>query len=151
MNWQLPYFKYRKLPFLSTESRDFTVASVIRLTRAQVVDIKRRLYQGDHQHDIAAAYGLNQGRISEINTGKRYADIVVGGDSLVPSEVLVGCDRSFASRFPRRVGRPVAYRAGIFAYSVSSDWRRAFIHASGPVGRVLNSGSMVRSSIGFIG
>lgn len=41
------------------------------LTTQDIVDIKLRLRRGDYQHDIAADYGLNQGRISEINTGKR--------------------------------------------------------------------------------
>ena len=34
-------------------------------------DIWQRLRAGDMQHDIAADYGVNAGRISEINTGKR--------------------------------------------------------------------------------
>lgn len=34
-------------------------------------EIRRRLDAGEKQHDIAASYGINQGRISEINTGKR--------------------------------------------------------------------------------
>ena len=36
--------------------------------------IKLRLAEGDLQHDIAADLGLNQGRISEVKTGKRGAD-----------------------------------------------------------------------------
>lgn len=47
----------------------------VRLTPAQVEIIWRRLRAGELQHDIAADLGLNQGRISEINTGKRYGDI----------------------------------------------------------------------------
>ena len=34
-----------------------------------------RLKSGDFQHVIAADYGINQGRISEINTGKRGSHI----------------------------------------------------------------------------
>jgi hypothetical protein len=34
-----------------------------------------RLRKGHHQHDIAADLGLNQGRVSEINTGKRGGHI----------------------------------------------------------------------------
>lgn len=37
--------------------------------------IKRMLLEGMKQHDIAAIYAVNQGRISEINTGKMYAEI----------------------------------------------------------------------------
>jgi len=41
-----------------------------RITPEMVRDIKLRLAKGEFQHDIAALHGLNQGRISEINTGK---------------------------------------------------------------------------------
>jgi hypothetical protein len=34
-------------------------------------EIRRRLALGEMQHDIAADLGLNQGRISEVSTGKR--------------------------------------------------------------------------------
>lgn len=34
-------------------------------------EIRRRLALGDIQHDIAADLGINQGRISEVNTGRR--------------------------------------------------------------------------------
>lgn len=38
--------------------------------------IKRLLRQGHLlQHDIAARFGINPGRVSEINTGKRYAEV----------------------------------------------------------------------------
>jgi len=34
-------------------------------------EIRSRLERGEYQHDIAADLGWNQGRISEIKTGKR--------------------------------------------------------------------------------
>ncbi len=49
--------------------------SVYDLSDEDVAEIKLRLGRGDHQHRIAADYDLNQGRISEINTGQRFADI----------------------------------------------------------------------------
>lgn len=49
------------------------MASAKNLTAQDIADIKARLRQGEYQHDIAADYGLNQGRVSEINTGKRGA------------------------------------------------------------------------------
>jgi hypothetical protein len=37
-------------------------------------EVKLRLANGELQHDIAADLGWNQGRISEVNTGKRGND-----------------------------------------------------------------------------
>lgn len=48
------------------------MATAKHLTAQDIADIKARLRQGEYQHHIAADYGLNQGRISEINTGKRH-------------------------------------------------------------------------------
>lgn len=49
------------------------MASVENLTLRDVAAIKARLNRGEYQHRIAADYDLNQGRISEIATGKRFA------------------------------------------------------------------------------
>jgi len=51
------------------------MASVTKLTPEQVSTIKARLARGDYQHRIAADFDLNQGRISEIATGKRFANV----------------------------------------------------------------------------
>ena len=51
------------------------MATAKRLTAQDIADIKVRLRQGEYQHHIAADYGLNQGRVSEINTGKRGVTI----------------------------------------------------------------------------
>lgn len=53
------------------------MATAKHLTARDIADIKARLRQGEYQHHIAADYGLNQGRISEINTGKRHPVPVV--------------------------------------------------------------------------
>jgi len=42
-----------------------------KLDDVTIREIKRRLALGDMQHDIAADLGINQGRVSEVNTGKR--------------------------------------------------------------------------------
>ena len=42
-------------------------------------DVKRRIAAGEYQHDIAASLGWNQGRVSEVKTGK------LGGDPDQPS------------------------------------------------------------------
>lgn len=41
-----------------------------KLTDDVIRDIWRRLKLGHFQHDIAADLGINQGRISEVKTGK---------------------------------------------------------------------------------
>lgn len=42
-----------------------------KLTDDTIREILRRLALGHYQHDIAADLGINQGRVSEVNTGKR--------------------------------------------------------------------------------
>jgi hypothetical protein len=51
-----------------------------RRERAKLTDdiiraIWARLRKGEYQHDIAADLGINQGRVSEVNTGKRGGHI----------------------------------------------------------------------------
>ena len=43
-------------------------------TFEQAIEIWEMLLRGLYQHDIAAALGLNQGRISEVKTGKRHPE-----------------------------------------------------------------------------
>ena len=51
------------------------MASIKGLTHHDVSIIKARLLKGEFQHRIAADYDLNQGRICEIATGKRFAHL----------------------------------------------------------------------------
>ena len=59
------------------------MATAKQLTAQDIADIKARLRQGEYQHHIAADYGLNQGRVSEINTGK------LGGSSARPQQLAM--------------------------------------------------------------
>ena len=43
----------------------------VKLNDETIHEIRRRLALGHFQHDIAADLGINQGRVSEVNTGKR--------------------------------------------------------------------------------
>lgn len=46
------------------------------LTAAHAAVIKRMLLNGrHHQHQIAAKLGINQGRVSEVKQGKRFAHV----------------------------------------------------------------------------
>lgn len=46
--------------------------------------IKGMLDRGDLQQDIAAFFGLNSGRIAEINTGQKHADVPAVSANLPP-------------------------------------------------------------------
>lgn len=46
--------------------------------------IKGMLLRGDDQSDIAACFGINSGRVAEINTGRRAADIEPAIEGLPP-------------------------------------------------------------------
>lgn len=51
------------------------MASIHDLSRQDIAEIKARLSRGELQHRIAASFDINSGRISEINTGKRFSEI----------------------------------------------------------------------------
>lgn len=52
------------------------MANIKDLTPEEVSIIKTRIARGEFQHRIAADFDLNQGRISEIATGKRFAHVL---------------------------------------------------------------------------
>ncbi|HEU0217792.1 MAG TPA: hypothetical protein VFQ90_14135 [Stellaceae bacterium] len=59
--------------------------SGITLTADNAALIKGMLRRGDRQHDIAAWFGVNGGRIAEIATGCRFAELQpAAGDRLPP-------------------------------------------------------------------
>lgn len=53
------------------------MAAVVGITRDTAPLVKLALRRGYKQHDIAAYFHDNQGRVSEINTGKRFADAAI--------------------------------------------------------------------------
>ena len=48
--------------------------SRLSLTEADATLIKGMLLRGDRHHDIAAFFGVNQGRIAEIKDGSRFTE-----------------------------------------------------------------------------
>jgi hypothetical protein len=59
--------------------------SGIKLAAADASIIKGMLLRGDRQHDIAAWFGVNGGRIAEIATGYRFREVGPAiGDQLPP-------------------------------------------------------------------
>lgn len=57
-----------------------------KFSHSEILDIRRRLEAGEYQHAIAAVYGVNQGRISEIKNGKKLRKST-GKDALT-AEIL---------------------------------------------------------------
>jgi hypothetical protein len=54
------------------------------LSPADAAIVKGMLLRGDRQHDIAAWFGLNAGRIAEVRTGKRQPEIPPAPDHALP-------------------------------------------------------------------
>ena len=59
-------------------------ASGIRLSDDDAAIVKGMLARGDRQHDIAAWFGVNGGRIANIATGRTHANVAVAGDDRLP-------------------------------------------------------------------
>lgn len=61
-------------------------SSGIHLTEDDAAIIKGMLARGDRQHDIAAWFGVNGGRIAEIATAQRFEEVVpASGNELPPA------------------------------------------------------------------
>lgn len=86
-------------------------SSGIHLDREDAAIIKAMIARGDRQHDIAAWFGVNGGRIGEISTGKTFSDVAPasaadipppgpypnGRDATVVMEALVDAQRALTS------------------------------------------------------
>jgi hypothetical protein len=59
-------------------------ASGISLSEGDAAIIKGMLFRGDRQHDIAAWFGVNAGRIAEIATGFRFSRVQRADDDELP-------------------------------------------------------------------
>lgn len=59
--------------------------SGISLTEADTAIIKGMLARGDRQHDIAAYFGVNGGRIGEIASGQKFRHVNAAPTALLPA------------------------------------------------------------------
>ena len=59
-------------------------SSGIKLTRADASIVKGMLARGDRQHDIAAWFGVNGGRIGEIASGQKFPSVLPTGKENLP-------------------------------------------------------------------
>lgn len=54
------------------------------LSADDAATVKGMLARGDRQHDIAAYFGVNGGRIAEIATGQKFTDVRPADPALLP-------------------------------------------------------------------
>jgi hypothetical protein len=59
-------------------------ASGRRLTTADASIVKGMIARGDRHHDIAAWFGVNQGRVAEVNSGAVYQNVSVAPPDALP-------------------------------------------------------------------
>ena len=60
-------------------------ASGISLSAKDAAIVKGMLQRGDRQHDIAAWFGVNGGRVADVATGKRHKSVPATTTGLPPS------------------------------------------------------------------
>lgn len=53
-------------------------------TESEAALIRGMIARGDLQQDIAAYFGLNAGRVSEVNTGKRHPTVPAADPAELP-------------------------------------------------------------------
>lgn len=58
--------------------------SGIRLTDGDAALVKGMLARGDRQHDVAAWFGVNGGRIAEVAAGTRYRKVAAAPKDKIP-------------------------------------------------------------------
>jgi hypothetical protein len=81
--------------------------SGISLTSADAAIVKAMLARNDRQHDIAAWFGVNGGRIADIKTGKTFPEVQpASADNLPPpGPYLAGKDAHAALKTLESVGQ----------------------------------------------
>jgi len=86
------------------------MSSGIRLTSQDAAIVKAMIARGDRQHDIAAWFGVNGGRIGEIASGRTFSQVPAtqsanlpprgpypsGREAVVVLQALVGAQRALA-------------------------------------------------------
>lgn len=60
------------------------IASGIQLSAQDAAIVKGMLARGDRQHDVAAWFGVNGGRIGEIASGRKFGDVSAVTKSNLP-------------------------------------------------------------------
>lgn len=60
--------------------------SGIKLIENDAAVIKAMIRRGDRQHDIAAWFGVNPGRVAEISTGRNFASVAPADRANLPPQ-----------------------------------------------------------------
>lgn len=61
-----------------------------RLTATDASIVKGMLARGDRDHDIAAWFGVNQGRVADVKDGRKFSSAVVALGSQLPPKGAPG-------------------------------------------------------------
>lgn len=84
-------------------------ASGISLTDSDAAIVKGMILRGDRQHDIAAWFGVNGGRIAEISAGDRFGPVLPAPmDELPPPGPYPVVRYADAAREALRVAKEVS-------------------------------------------
>jgi hypothetical protein len=59
--------------------------------------VKGMLLRGDRQHDIAAWFGVNAGRVAEVAAGARFAEVVAATSEALPPAGPYLCGRQISA------------------------------------------------------
>jgi hypothetical protein len=83
--------------------------SGISLTSADAAIVKGMLTRGDRQHDIAAWFGVNGGRVADIKTGRTFPEVkpVIDANLPPPGPYLAGKDAHAALKALERVAETI--------------------------------------------
>jgi hypothetical protein len=90
--------------------------SGITLNKSEVALVKGMLKRGDRQHDIAAWFGVNGGRIADIATEKKHKEIIAKTTDLPPKgPYLAGKDADAAIIALEAVKETISLALGLIA------------------------------------
>jgi hypothetical protein len=74
-------------------------ASGIRLTDDDAALVKGMLARGDRQHDIAAWFGVNGGRIANVSSGKTHGQVKAATKKLPPKGPYLSSRDAYAALY----------------------------------------------------
>jgi hypothetical protein len=88
--------------------------SGISLSVSDVSTIKAMLLRGDRQHDVAAWFGVNPGRIAEIATNQSYGYVTPAEGELPPKGPYLSAREAEAARRSLKVALAAMADADVF-------------------------------------